>query len=126
MKLELTDKTAMVTGAGHGLGRAIATAFDGAGAQVSAVDINQAALKETAGLLSARSRGAVVDVTDRAAVSALVAEAGGQVDILVNCAGGVAGQTGRPLEVVYLRTGRCFSTSTSPAPSIAPRPWRRA
>jgi 3-oxoacyl-[acyl-carrier protein] reductase len=97
---DFTDKTVMVTGAGHGLGRAIATAFDAAGARVSAVDINQAALKESAQLLSAASRTAVVDVTGREALRHLVEEAGGQVDILVNCAGGVAGQTGRPLEEV--------------------------
>jgi 3-oxoacyl-[acyl-carrier protein] reductase len=100
MNQDFTGKTVLVTGAGHGLGRAIATAFDAAGARVSAVDINQAALKETAQLLSETSRTAVVDVTDREALRHLVERAGGQVDILVNCAGGVAGQTGRPLEEV--------------------------
>ena len=40
MNQDFTGKTVLVTGAGHGLGRAIATAFDAAGARVSAVDIN--------------------------------------------------------------------------------------
>ena len=100
MNQDFTGKTAFVTGAGHGLGRAIATAFDVAGARVTAADINQAALEETDRLLSDKSHKAVVDVTDREAVRRLVEDAGGQVDILVNCAGGVAGQTGRPLEEV--------------------------
>jgi len=93
---DFTGKTVLVTGAGHGLGGAIALAFDRAGAKVLATDINGKALQDTAAQLSPRSRTARLDVTDRAAIADLETAA----DILVNCAGGVAGQVGRPLEAV--------------------------
>ena len=57
-------------------------------------------MAETAAELSGRSRAAVLDVVERGALKDLVESAGGRIDILVNCAGGVAGQEGRPLEEV--------------------------
>jgi 3-oxoacyl-[acyl-carrier protein] reductase len=77
----LAGKTALVTGTAHGIGSAIAAALTRNGATVHGVD------KDT------------VDVTDREQVAALV-ERIGPVAILVNNAGGVAGQVGRPLEDV--------------------------
>jgi 3-oxoacyl-[acyl-carrier protein] reductase len=106
MTLEFLGTTAIVTGAAHGFGRAIADAFTQKGARVWACDILDDELRETqricvaaGGLCTTR----VVDVRDKLAVSAFVAEAcagSGRVDILVNNAGGVLGQAGQPLENV--------------------------
>jgi 3-oxoacyl-[acyl-carrier protein] reductase len=103
MTQDFTGRTVIVTGAAHGFGRAIAAAFAGRGARVWACDVLAEELAETGRLI--RPAGAVraVDVTDRAAVQALVAEAEaatGSVDVLVNNAGGVLGQVGRPIEEI--------------------------
>jgi len=96
MKIAFDGKAAIVTGAGHGIGRAIARAFADAGASVRICDLDAAELAETAG---GRMTAKVVDVADRAAVRAFVAESG-RVDVLVNNAGGVVGQVKQPLEDV--------------------------
>src|SRR5262245_30779844 len=106
MQIELTGRAAIVTGAAHGFGRAIALALGRCGAVVWAVDRLADELEETAGL--ARQEGlrctpAVCDVTDSGAVGRLVAGVlgeAGRIDILVNNAGGVVGQVGRPVEEV--------------------------
>ena len=72
---------AIVTGTAQGIGRAIAEGLTADGATVHGID------KDT------------VDITDSAAVNAFVASIGG-TDILVNSAGGVRGQVGRPIEEV--------------------------
>ncbi|MBL8303786.1 MAG: SDR family oxidoreductase, partial [Ideonella sp.] len=80
----LAGKTAFVTAAGQGIGRAIALAFAGAGARVIATDVNEAALKTLqaeAGVTVQR-----LDMTDAAAITAAAA-AHGPVDVLVNAAG---------------------------------------
>lgn len=103
MRYDFTGRTVLVTGAGHGLGRAIATAFTGLGAEVFALDLAEDTLAETAREAGARCHARQLDVTDRDAVHALVAEVEGvrgTVSILVNCAGGVRGQVGRPLEEI--------------------------
>jgi 3-oxoacyl-[acyl-carrier protein] reductase len=106
MTIDFSGKTALVTGAAHGFGRAISVALAERGAEVWASDVLADELDDTAALCRA-ARGichaVVVDVRDRAAVEACVARAGastGRVDILVNNAGGVLGQVGRPLELV--------------------------
>ena len=96
METAFRDKTAIVTGAGHGFGRAIAHAFAVRGAWVFGCDINEEALAETAREAPAGDRLSVgrLDVTDRAAVRTYVDAAQartGAVDILVNNAGGVLG-----------------------------------
>jgi 3-oxoacyl-[acyl-carrier protein] reductase len=94
MHLDFTGKSAIVTGAAHGFGRAIARAFAERGARVWACDIIADELRD---LSDCTTR--VVDVTDKRAFEAFVAEAG-RVDILVNNAGGVLGQVGQPVEAV--------------------------
>ncbi|MBP2561996.1 2-keto-3-deoxy-L-fuconate dehydrogenase [Neorhizobium galegae] len=88
MTIRLDGKTALVTAAGQGIGRAAALAFAEAGATVHATDINEsllAALPKLDTLKTAR-----LDVLDNAAIVACV-EKIGTVDILFNCAGFVHG-----------------------------------
>lgn len=106
MNLNFEGHTVIVTGAAHGFGRAIAQAFAWDGAIVWACDTNAEGLGETARLahhdgLSIQTR--TVDVSDRATVGAFVDEVvaeTGRLDVLVNNAGGVLGQVGRPLEEI--------------------------
>lgn len=106
MLIEFKNQTVIVTGAAHGFGRAISLAFARRGAFVWACDMLPGELDETRRLC--REAGGqcevrTVDVTDRDAVLAYADEAGrqnDQVHILVNNAGGVLGQVGRPLEQV--------------------------
>jgi 3-oxoacyl-[acyl-carrier protein] reductase len=104
--IRFDGRAVIVTGAAHGFGRAIALAFADLGARVVACDVVKTELEETARI--AEGRGSridvrVVDVSDRHAVQAMVAatlDALGRIDILVNDAGGVLGQVGRPVEEV--------------------------
>jgi 3-oxoacyl-[acyl-carrier protein] reductase len=106
MNPAFTSKTAIVTGAAHGFGRAIALAFARRGASVWACDVVEDELLETRRL--ALTEGGTctvraVDVCDKRAVERFVDDASaatGHVDTLVNTAGGVLGQVGRPLEEV--------------------------
>jgi 3-oxoacyl-[acyl-carrier protein] reductase len=106
MTLDFSGKTAIVTGAAHGFGRAIALAFTRRGGNVWACDVVEHELLETRQLVLAeggRCTARVLDVRDKRAVETFVDEASaatGRVDILVNNAGGVLGQVGRPLEEV--------------------------
>ncbi|SFF21969.1 SDR family oxidoreductase [Paracidovorax wautersii] len=80
----LASKTAVVTAAGQGIGRATALAMAREGAQVWATDISAAALASLEG--SAGIRTAVLDVCDRAAIDAFFAGLDA-IDVLFNCAG---------------------------------------
>ena len=82
----LTGKTALLTAAGQGIGRASALAMAREGARVIATDVNEPALAELAseGLQTRR-----LDVRDPASIAAAVAAAG-PIDVLFNCAGFVA------------------------------------
>jgi 2-keto-3-deoxy-L-fuconate dehydrogenase len=79
----LNGKTAFVTAAGQGIGRATAQAFAAAGALVIATDVDTAKL---AGLNSDSIRTRGLNVLDPAAIAAAAQDAG-PVDILFNCAG---------------------------------------
>lgn len=101
MQIRFDGKTVAVSGAGHGFGRCIAETFSGLGARVFGSDLSADELAATAkaGVVTD-----VVDLTNRAAAAAWVANieaaAGSAIDVLVNNAGGVAGQGPRPLEEV--------------------------
>jgi 3-oxoacyl-[acyl-carrier protein] reductase len=109
------DRVALVTGSAHGIGAAIAGALRAEGLTVHGVDRDEC------------------DVSDSAAVAALVAEIG-RVDVLVNCAGGVVGQVGRPLEevsdddwraVVDANLTSTFVCTRAVAPGMKARRWGR-
>jgi 3-oxoacyl-[acyl-carrier protein] reductase len=109
MDFEFTGKVALVTGAAHGIGRAICVELSRRGVTVWAADVLRDDLGETEAACTAaggtcRTHG--LDVTDEAAVNALVGrivQDYGSVDILVNVAGGVLGQVGKPVEEVTAR-----------------------
>jgi gluconate 5-dehydrogenase len=81
----LTGRTAVVTGASSGIGRAIAGALGRAGARVVLIGRREPALREAAEQIP-ESRWYTADLADRAEV-ARVGEAAGEPDILVNAAG---------------------------------------
>ena len=91
--MRLKDRKAIVTGAGRGIGRAIAAAFAREGADVAVCDMNFPAVQAVAQELEPLGRRILpiaVDVTRKAQVDAMVGratEAFGRVDILVNNAG---------------------------------------
>lgn len=94
-------KNAVVTGSGGGLGRAFAVELAARGADVVVSDVRQAAAEETAALVRAKGRKALVvpcDVRDAEAVRALADEAEaklGPVDLVINNAGvAVSGAVG--------------------------------
>jgi 3-oxoacyl-[acyl-carrier protein] reductase len=106
MQFRFDHRTAIVTGAAHGFGRAIALNFAALGARVFACDVLESELAESRRL--AQEQGTPLetrplDVSNRPATLALADEvlaSTGRIDILVNDAGGVLGQIGRPLEEI--------------------------
>ena len=102
MNTQLHDKVALVTGAGQGIGRAIAMALAREGARVALMSRRRPGLDETLELIG-RSNGAVVpcDVTDQQAVASAVDDIVsefGRLDVVVNN----AGQRGRLARVEEL------------------------
>jgi 3-oxoacyl-[acyl-carrier protein] reductase len=111
----LAGKIAVVTGTGHGIGAAIAEALRGEGADVHGADKAQA------------------DLTNSGEVRDFFGRLGG-VDILVNCAGGVVGQVGRPIEevsdqdwdaVVQANLYSAFLCTRAVTPAMKQRRWGR-
>jgi 3-oxoacyl-[acyl-carrier protein] reductase len=95
VNLRLDEKVAIITGGRRGIGKAIALAMAGAGADTAIVDVPSAAeeleatAREVAGL-GRRCRPLAADVTDREAVERAFQEAEsalGRIDVLVNNAG---------------------------------------
>ena len=89
------NQVALVTGAGTGIGRAIAEKFAALGASVVVTDMNEAAAEETVSLLSnptgsQKHQALVMDVTDKASIAAVMEKVKadyGHLDILDNNAG---------------------------------------
>ena len=87
---DLAGKAVWITGAGSGIGRAVAVAFAQAGCRVVISGRTEAALQETAKLAGGTVHVVVADVTDAAQVTrahAAVLAAVGEPDILINNAG---------------------------------------
>ncbi len=112
---DLTGKTAVVTGAAHGIGSAIAAAMTEGGADVYGVDKDLA------------------DLTDSTAVQNFFASLP-PVHILINNAGGVVGQVGQPLEevtdaqwhaVVNANLTSAFFCTRAVVPAMKERRWGR-
>jgi 3-oxoacyl-[acyl-carrier protein] reductase len=88
--LDLTSRVAIVTGGGHGLGRAYVRRLAQRGARVVVAEIDAAAGEQTAGLVADAGGQAIAvpaDVTDAASLSALAdaaVRAYGRIDVLVN------------------------------------------
>lgn len=97
--MNVSNRVAVVTGAGSGIGRATSVALARRGCHLALCDIDAAGLKETGWLLAnlgVRATSHVLDVADRGAVRALpeaVHDAHKRIDILVNNAGVALGGT---------------------------------
>ena len=86
--MKLAGKSAVITGAGGGLGQAMANTFAAEGAQVALLDVNADLVNAAAAAIpGGRGHAYVVDVRDRLAVKAAIddfAQRQGGLDILVN------------------------------------------
>lgn len=134
MNIDFSARTVLVTGAAHGFGRAIALAFLANGARVFACDVNAESLAETSRLGGGKLQTFLLDVGDRDAVQEAVGALEASPDILINNAGGVRGQVGRPLEEVSaadwqtifdVNVSGAFFMTQAVAPAMKARTWGR-
>src|SRR5262245_59985075 len=88
--MRLTEKVAIITGSGRGIGREMARRYAADGARVAVADINDETARRTAAEIAAAGGDALAvaaDVTDPAQVEALVRQVvgrWGRLDVLVN------------------------------------------
>lgn len=85
----LNNKSAVITGGGSGIGKAIAIIFAKQGASVSVIDLNQTSAEETAkeiNLLGGKAEAFALDISNQELVSQLFTKIS-KFNILVNCAG---------------------------------------
>jgi len=122
MQIRFDGKTVIVAGAARGIGRAIVRAFAADGATVFACDRLVNAIEA-----GERIKALAVDVTDAKSIEAVVAAAGGKVDVLVYVAGGILGQVPKPLEevqpeefagIVDVNLKGCFLFARAVTPSM--------
>lgn len=135
---DLTGRTALVTGGSRGLGKAMARGFAEAGADVFLSsrhdDELQAAAEEIRRGLKVRVEHAVCDMTDRAAVAKLAADATarlGKIDILVNNAGSNNPQAIDQIvdadwdRLIELNLNSVMALTRAVAPQMKERRWGR-
>lgn len=103
MNISFEGKRVVVSGAAQGIGSEIATQMAAAGADLWLCDLDTVRLDETRKACAAISTAPVqargLDVSDRQAIQDYVCDVGA-VDVLINVAGGVAGQVGKAIEDV--------------------------
>lgn len=101
MQIEFSNRLALVTGAAQGIGRSIALNLVDSGARVQLLDIDEIGLANTAREINAEYR--ALDLSSRQAVAQVIEDiekSAGPIEILVNSAGGVCGQVGRPIQEI--------------------------
>jgi len=101
VNIDLSGRCALVTGAAQGIAQGIARQLAASGATVHLADRDAAAVQAFGAAQGMPAH--VVDIADRAQVHDTVnrmVDACGRLDILVNGAGGVRGQVGRPIEEI--------------------------
>ncbi len=122
MQIRFDGQTVVVAGAARGIGRAIARAFAAEGGNVIACDRLSNEIEP-----GERIKAMAVDVTDPKSIDAVVAAAGGKVDVLAYVAGGILGQVPKPLEqvtpeefagIVDVNLKGCFLFARAVAPGM--------
>jgi 7-alpha-hydroxysteroid dehydrogenase len=127
-RFRLTDQAAVVTGAGRGIGAAIAVAYAQAGADVLIASRTQEQLDKVAAQIAEAGRRAVVvpaDLNDTASLPALVERAMsefGRLDIVVNNVGGTGPRPFLDTSEGYLERAFHFNVTTAFALSKAAAP----
>jgi NAD(P)-dependent dehydrogenase (short-subunit alcohol dehydrogenase family) len=82
-----SNSTAIVTGAGSGIGRAVAVRLAAEGARVIASDVSEERLEDLAGEVGAAVTAVVGDVSTQVAIDEIMTAAGDRIDVLANVAG---------------------------------------